>query len=334
MLMGENATGKTNVLEAICVLALLKSPRKVTDADLIAWEQKHYRIMGTCMTDSGERRTLEVVSQMEPRKSRAAFINDVRTPAARYIGALPIVTFTPDDLLLWTGSPSQRRRLIDQLLSQVSATHLQALMEYEKAIRQRNTLLKAIREDTQKTSALQIWDEKIATLGAVITLDRLQLFETLQITILRELRSLGEKPREAEFHYVRKTTSTTEATIRDELIEQLTHYRERDVLTCTTTTGPHRDDWTLTMDGHDIATSVSRGQQRAALLALILLQASFLELRRGEKPILLLDDIFSELDDKHRNAVLKTLSDHQVIITAIEMDKEMKEETSVLACPL
>lgn len=334
VLMGENATGKTNILEAIAILAHLKSPRKVDDEDLIQWEKAHYRICGRCRTDSGEERSLEVVSQMEPKKMRAAFINNVRTPAQRYIGSLPLITFTPDDLLLWNGSPSERRRLIDLLLCQVSASYLQALMEYEKSLRQRNSLLKQIKEGTQNVSSLDPWDEKLATLGSVITIDRLQLFETLQLTIRRELTALGERPKEAEFHYVRKTKAEEEASLREELIVELLKNRERDILITGTSAGPHRDDWTLTVDGHDIATSASRGQQRAALLALLLLEASFLELRTGEKPILLLDDVFSELDEKHRSAVLRRLSEHQVIMSAVELDESLQKHAHILSCPL
>ena len=106
VLIGENATGKTNVLEAICVLSLLKSSRKAEDKDLIQWEKAHYRIRGVLENDAGSTVKLEVVSQMEPRKARAAFINDVKVPAMRYIGALPLITFTPDDLLLWSGRSS------------------------------------------------------------------------------------------------------------------------------------------------------------------------------------------------------------------------------------
>ena len=334
VLIGENATGKTNVLEAVHVLALLKSSRKAGDADLIQWEQSHYRVTGFCRTDAGEEMTLEVVSQIEPKKSRRALINDVKKSAQQYIGTLPIITFTPDDLLLWSGSPGNRRRLIDTLLCQVSPTYLQALSEYEKTIKQRNILLKQIREQVQKPHSLDVWDEKIATLGAVITVDRLQLFETLQMTILRELSSLGERPRSANFFYVRKTESDTESTIRNEIIDQLMHYRERDILTLTTTTGPHRDDWTLSIDNHDVASFASRGQQRAALIALLLLQASFLELRKDEKPILLLDDVFSEFDEKHRSALLDTLRDHQVIMSAIEMDAGLRDRVHVMPCPM
>ena len=168
----------------------------------------------------------------------------------------------------------------------------------------------------------------------MLTVDRLQLFETLQMTILRELKSLGEKMHSAEFQYVRKSTETEEIGIRRELLEQLAHYRERDCQILATTTGPHRDDWTLSIDGRDIVSFASRGQQRAAILALLLLQASFLELRKGEKPVLLLDDIFSEFDEKHREAVLKTLSKNQVIITSIELDEKLREKAHVLACPL
>lgn len=333
VLMGENATGKTNILEAIAILAHLKSPRKVEDQDLIQWEKSHYRIRGLCRTDAGEERSLEVVAQMEPKKMRVAFINDVRIPAQRYIGALPLITFTPDDLLLWNGAPSERRRLIDLLLCQVSASYLQALMEYEKSLRQRNSLLKQMKEGTQKLSSLDSWDEKLATLGAVITIDRLQLFETLQLTIRRELTAFGERPREVLFQYVRKTKAQEETLLREELMAELLHYRERDILTLGTSTGPHRDDWTLFVDNRDIATSASRGQQRAALLALLLLEASFLELRTGEKPVLLLDDVFSELDEAHRTAVLERLSDHQVLITAVELDPKLREKAKIIASP-
>jgi DNA replication and repair protein RecF len=334
VLLGENATGKTNVLEAISVLALLKSPRKVSEVDLITWEKAHYRVTGIVRGDRGEELKLEVVSQLEPRKSRASFINDVRIPSKRYIGTLPLVVFSPDDLTLFNGSPGNRRRLIDSLLSQVSETYLQAMSEYEKVIRQRNTLLKHIREGVEQPRSLDVWDEKLATLGAVLTVDRLQLFETLQMTILRELRSLGEKMKSAEFKFVRKTEGTEEAVIREELLQGLDHYRERDMQTLTTTIGPHRDDWTLNLDTRDISTFASRGQQRAAILALLLLQASFLELRKGEKPIMLLDDVFSEFDEKHREAVLKTLAEHQVIITAVEMDEKLKEKAKLIVCPL
>ena len=156
----------------------------------------------------------------------------------------------------------------------------------------------------------------------------------MQLTIVRELKSLGEKIQKAEFRYVRKTKATEEALIRDELMEQLLHYRERDCIIVATTIGPHRDDWTLNIDGRGITTFASRGQQRAAILALLLLQASFLELRKGEKPVLLLDDVFSEFDEKHREAVLKTLSKNQVIITSIELDAKLREKAHVLVCPL
>ena len=335
VLLGENATGKTNVLESIAILALLKSPRKAEEEDLVTWDQSYYRVTGVCRCDNGEEKKLEVVSQIEPRKQRVSFINGVRTPRQRYIGTLPLITFTPDDLTLFTGSPSARRKLIDGLLCQVSAAYLQALSEYEKAVKQRNTLLKQIKDGRGVPRSLDVWDEKIATLGAMLTVDRLQLFETLQMTILRELGSLGEKNlKTAEFLYLRKSQKEDASEIRDEILEQLRHYRERDCLIIAPTIGPHRDDWTLKIDGREIATFASRGQQRAAILALLLLQASFLELRRGEKPIMLLDDIFSEFDEKHREAVLRTLRKNQVIITSTELDEKLRKKAHVLACPL
>lgn len=334
VLLGDNATGKTNLLEAICVLALLHSPRKVEDQDLISWEQTYYRIVGKCERQGGEELTLEVVSQVSPRKQRAYFINGVRTPAMRYIGSLPLVTFTPDQLTLFTGSPALRRHLLDTLLSQVSSSYRTALHEYERAMRQRNSLLKMIQEGLEKSHSLDPWDEKLSLLGALLTIDRLQLFETLQMTILRELTALGEKPQSAEFRYLRRGETKKEAEIREELLENLRHFRERDCQMLATSVGPHRDDWCLQVNGHDIATSGSRGQQRAALLALLLLQASFLEMRTGEKPVLLLDDVFSEFDERHRRSVLSAFTGNQVIVTAVQLEEEFRRHARVMACPL
>lgn len=334
VLVGENASGKTNVLEAISVLALLASPRRVDDEGLMTWERTHYRVSGRCRSDTGEERTFEVISQLEPRRARASLVNGVRTPHAEYIGKLPVVTFLPDDLLLWNGSPSGRRRMIDALLCQVSVSYLQAHVAYERSLRQRNTLLKRIRDGEQTPSSLEPWNEKLATLGAMITQGRLELFGTMQETILRELTMLGGKPKQATFHYVRKGTGSDEATIREDLLSFLRASQERDILTATTGVGPHRDDFTLAVDNHDLASSASRGEQRAALLALLLLQASFLTLRTGERPLLLLDDIFSEFDAAHRSAVLERLADHQVIMTAVELEKKLATGASLLHCPL
>ena len=334
VLLGENATGKTNVLEAIAVLALLKSPRKAEDSDLVRWEQTHYRVKGVIRSGGGEEKALEVVSQTLPRKQRACFINGVRTPLQQYIGALPLITFTPADLSLFSGSPSERRRMIDALLSQVSPTYLQALTEYERVLKQRNALLKAIREELEKPSALDIWDEKLSSLGAIITVERLQLFETLEMTLLREVRALGEKPASAHFTYLRKGSATKDKDIQKEILGELLKNRERDCLILTTSVGPHRDDWTLSFDSHELSSFASRGQQRAALLALLLLQASFLEMRTGEKPLLLLDDVFSEFDEKHRKALLTALTGNQVLITATHLEESLRKKARVMACPM
>lgn len=334
VLLGDNATGKTNLLEAICVLALLHSPRKVEDADLITWEQTHYRIAGHCLRGGSEELTLEVVSQVHPRKQRACFVNGVRTPSMRYIGLLPLVTFTPGELTLFTGSPALRRHLLDTLLCQVSSSYRTALHEYERAMKQRNSLLRTIQEGLEKPHSLEPWDEKLSLLGALLTVDRLQLIETLQMTIGKELTALGEKPQSARFTYVRRGEGQKEAEIREELRETLRHFRERDCQMLATSVGPHRDDWVLHVNGHDIAVSGSRGQQRAALLALLLLQASFLEMRTGEKPVLLLDDVFSEFDERHRRSVLSTMTGNQVIITALELGEHLRQKTRVMVCPL
>ena len=134
--------------------------------------------------------------------------------------------------------------------------------------------------------------------------------------MLQEFNTLGEEWSSAELKYKRKGNARTEDDLACELRDLLEHYQGRDIILQSTTVGPHRDDWCIEAEGRELTTFASRGQQRAAVLALIFLKVSFLEIRRGEKPVVLLDDVFSELDDNHQRALLKCFDDYQVIISA------------------
>jgi len=168
-----------------------------------------------------------------------------------------------------------------------------------------------------------VWNEKAAETGTVVMLRRLELTEMLQCTLVEELSSLGEDWKDAKIMYERKGQARNFSDAKSELMDLLSHFQERDIVLHSTTIGPHRDDWKILVDGRDISTFASRGQQRTAVLALLFLQVSYLELQRGEKPVILLDDVFSELDDHHQKSLLSSLEEHQVIITTTHIPSQL-----------
>ncbi len=324
LLAGPNGSGKTNILEAVSVLAFTKSFLGVDDDHLRTWGHDFYRVTGRVRSDTGEEKELQVVSQVAPRKQKACFLNGVRVPLTRLIGELPVVLFLPQDLALFTGPPAERRRYLDQILSQVSPEYFLALMDYQKVIRQRNSLLKAIREAQAPEDTLEPWDLQLSEKGSLLTLLRQELVETFNLTLGDEVRSLGEMWTEVTMRYERTGTERGQDGICQELLGILRANRARDVILQSTVSGPHRDDWKLMVDGRAIESFASRGQQRVAVLSLLFLEASYLELRRAERPIILLDDIFSELDDAHRERVIAAFRDHQVLMTGTHVPTGMR----------
>jgi DNA replication and repair protein RecF len=195
-------------------------------------------------------------------------------------------------------------------------------MEYQKILKQRNALLRAIREGTGRTQDLATWDEGLADRGSIITLMRLELMETFGLTLEHEIQELGELWEDVKIVYERGSTTCDQKSLKQELRQMLTENAERDVLIQSTTVGPHRDDWHCDVEGRRLETFASRGQQRVAVLALLFLETSYIELRKGEKPVILLDDIFSELDANHRERVMGAFRNHQVLMTATEAPSE------------
>lgn len=315
LLVGSNGAGKTNVLEAISILSLLRSCLGTDETDLTQWEKDFYRISAKVQSNNGEEKTLEVVSQQAPRVQKACFLNDVRMGIEAMVGIMPTVVFLPQELQLFTGSPALRRRFVDRLLCQVSPEYLRALAQYQKVLKQRNTLLRNIAEGRAQQDDLDIWDIHLADHGVPVTLARLELIGTLQLTLPEEIVALGESWEDISIVYDRKGTECEAGALKKEYLDTLLKNRKRDCILQATTAGPHREDWHIEVGGRDIQSFASRGQQRASLLALLLLQVSYLELRTGEKPIILLDDVFSELDSAHQEALIHSLSGYQVLIT-------------------
>jgi len=323
LLVGPNAAGKTNILEAVAVLALTKSCLGAEEEDLARWGSEYYRVRGVARADDASGRTLEVAFQTAPRRRKVCLQGDVHVSVGRMVGGLPVVLFLPQDLDLFSGPPQRRRQFFDQLLSQVSPEYLSMLTAYARILRQRNVLLRDIARGHAAADALAVWDQQLAEAGAGVTLRRLELVEVLQCSLADELSALGESWSDARIVYERKGQERTPEAMVTELRELLSLHRERDIALQATTVGPHREDWHLDAVGRDIATFASRGQQRAAVLALVFLQVSYMELKRGERPVILCDDVFSELDDEHQSALLSCFDGHQVFVTATHVPSRL-----------
>ena len=319
--VGENGAGKTNLLEAISILSLARSCLGAEETDILQWGTDYYRVRGSVRDDAEQNRTIEVVSQQAPRPEKACFLNDVRRPVEEIVGVMPTIVFLPQELHLFSGAPAQRRKFLDRLLCQVSPEYLFSLSQYQKVLKQRNSLLRRIADGKASPKDLVVWDRHLVEHGVPVTLARLELIGTLQLTLPEEIASLGEAWKGVEIVYNRKGSACDAETLSQEYQERLIENQKRDCALLSTSVGPHREDWHIAVEGRPIQTFASRGQQRASLLALLLLQVSYLELRCGEKPVILLDDVFSELDANHQKALIESLSDYQVLITTTHMPK-------------
>lgn len=340
LLLGENAQGKTNLLEAVFLLATGRSERVSADADLIAWDQRdemqpYARVTGRAMRASGEV-TVEVIITGRAGASGGLIaskkfkLNGVARRASDVIGAITAVLFTTDDMDLVRGAPSGRRRYLDVMLSQADRGYLRALQGYTKVVTQRNALLKRVQEGAARTDELTYWDEELARDGAVLLTTRASAVAALSITAAeaharlsgeREIFALTYEPRFAEGWPPSRIAAAAPEDVAGALLAKLQATHARDAGAGVTLTGPHRDDLSMTLGGESAAAFASRGQQRTAALAMRLAEARLLRDRSGEQPILLLDDVLSELDEHRRASVLDALEADQVIITSPDPDR-------------
>jgi len=316
VLVGPNASGKTNILEAIYFLSLGKTFRPGSDFEVVNFD--HDTAYLAAQIDSeGEGLNLEVGIQkaFDLSPSRKKFlVNKISRLRSNFIGNLKVILFTPVDLEMIDSSPSVRRAHLDDFLSQADRDYHRILLSYEKTVISRNRLLKRIFEGRGKEDELIFWDQAVVRLGQEITKKRQEFFEYLTKT--------GKKL--DDFSWLWKSSRID--------LEKLKKERRRDIECQATISGPHRDDFRFYLSGRDLSFFGSRGQQRMSILNLKLLELSYLEEKTGAKPIFLLDDIFSELDEEHRKAI-QPLPAEQTIITTTDLgniDKKIRHKSLVI----
>lgn len=314
--VGKNGQGKTNLLEAIYVLAVGESFRAGKEAELLQWQAPWFRIAATFFVEESER-TLRADLYYDPQKKKRLAFNGVRYKGFDEMPErLAVVLFTPDDLEIVKGSPENRRRFLDRELATLYPQFSLAVRKYRRTLHQRNELLKDVRAGRETIDTLPSWDKSLAELGALIIYERLRL---LRLLVPQARRIHRYMTRHKEIFTITYQSSLGADVLNDErealenrFLSLLEEKREADVKSGSTGIGPHRDDLVLYEDGIDLRTYGSQGEQRTAVLALKLAEIEAFRRLHGRQPILLLDDVMSELDSSRQNLLLQAVVRNQM----------------------
>jgi DNA replication and repair protein RecF len=320
---GPNAAGKTSLLEAIVVLAWGRSHRTTADGELIRWGADVARVEGRVGRDVVEVAVVRAGATGTGGRKRIR-VNGVGRRASSLSSLLRIVVFAPEEMLLVVGSPSLRRAAIDQLATSRSARYGEALATYTRVLQQRNSLLRAIREETATQAELRYWDGAFVDAGGSLVAERHRLLEDLAKPLAAAHAEIApDEGAEAALgiRYVTNAPALHGETAHDALARRLAETAEKEVWNGSTLVGPHRDDIAFELAGRDLAAFASRGQQRTAILAFKLAELDLLTALDGRSPLLLLDDVFSELDPERRSHLVRRIAAlPQAFVTTTTLD--------------
>lgn len=312
ILYGDNAQGKTNILEAIYLSATTKSHKGSKDKDIINFNKEEAHIRTYLEKDNMD---IRVDMHLRKNKTKGIAIDGQKIKkAAELLGLLNVVFFSPEDLSIIKNGPAERRRFVDMELCQLDQFYLYNLNHYNKIVNQRNKLLKDMYFNPSLRETLNIWDSQLISFGSKI-IERRQLFvEQLNSIIYDIHKKLSGGREELEVKY------EPDVMIED-YENNLMIYQDRDVKLKQTTVGPHRDDFCFMVKDVDIRKFGSQGQQRTAALSLKLSEIELVKKIANENPVLLLDDVLSELDSHRQNYLLSTIGEIQTIITCTGLDE-------------
>ena len=307
--IGPNGQGKTNLLEAVAMLALSSSPRARRELELVGPAGSGSRIQAE-IDDGPARREISISLDVEGQRARRTIeVDGVRRRAIDLPGHFRVVLFWPDDLGLVKAGPELRRRFLNQMLVQVEPGYARALAGLRRVLEQRNSLLKRIASGEGGDDMLHAWNQELVQVGGEIVAARARAVRELEPEAARCHAEIAPGER-LEIHYEGPPENLAEA-VNNSLAEDLKRG--------STSVGPHRDDVPVLLDGQEARSYASQGQQRTAVVSLKLAEAALIENRTGERPLLLLDDVLSELDGERRAALLKEVAGGgQVIITSVE----------------
>lgn len=305
---GENAQGKTNIIEAIFLCSLGKSFRAKKDSEMIKLEKSNALI-----EIEYEKKDREGKIKIELGNKKNIFINNIKIKKlSELLGNINIVIFTPDDINILKGGPQNRRKFLDIMISQLRPNYMYILNLYLKTIEQRNKYLRQIKEENKDENLLDIWDEKLVEYGYKIYEYRKEFLNKIIEKIKIIHNNITDSKEEIDLEY------KSECYNKEEFFKLLKNRRKLDIIKGFTTKGIHRDDFVIYINKKEIDIYGSQGQNRTAMLSLKLAELQVIKDDIGEYPILLLDDFMSELDKKRRKNFLENIKETQVIITGTE----------------
>ena len=320
ILYGDNAQGKTNVLEAVYLSATTKSHKGSKDKEIIRFGQDEAHIRTNLDKEGMEYR---VDMHLKKSKSKGIAVNGQHLKkAAQLLGLLNVVFFSPEDLSIIKNGPSERRRFVDMELCQIDKYYLYNLNQYNKIVNQRNKLLKDFYHNTDIYETLHVWDMQLVTYGKQIIERRKEFVDQLNEIIYGIHKNLSGGREELVIVY----EPDTEA---ENFEYELQKFREKDIKYKMTSVGRHRDDFSFVVNGVDIRKYGSQGQQRTAALSLKLSEIELVKKVTGDNPVLLLDDVLSELDSNRQNYLLNNIGNIQTIITCTGLDEFINNRFSI-----
>ena len=320
--IGENAQGKTNLMESIYALAMTKSHRTTNDKELIGWNKEFATIKGT-VEKTATKTNLELQFSKKGKIAKVNYLEQKRLSS--YLGNLNVILFAPENLTLVKGSPQNRRKFVDMELGQMSSLYLYDLVEYNRVLKQRNTYLKQLAiKKKQPDEYLDVLSEMLSELASKIVFHRLDFMkqlEALAIPIHDQL-SLGREKFSVSYQAtIPLEDGLTPSQMKEIYIEQFKKNQTREADQATTLIGPHRDDLIFYLNEVPVQTYGSQGQQRSTVLSLKLAEIELMKLSTGEYPLLLLDDVLSELDDDRQTHLIKAIENKvQTFITTTSLD--------------
>ena len=320
--IGENAQGKTNLMESIYALAMTKSHRTTNDKELIGWNKEFATIKGT-VEKTATKTNLELQFSKKGKIAKVNYLEQKRLSS--YLGNLNVILFAPENLTLLKGSPQNRRKFVDMELGQMSSLYLYDLVEYNRVLKQRNTYLKQLAiKKKQPDEYLEVLSEMLSELASKIVFHRLDFMkqlEALAIPIHDQL-SLGREKFSVSYQAtIPLEDGLTPSQMKEIYMNQFKKNQTREADQATTLIGPHRDDLIFYLNEIPVQTYGSQGQQRSTVLSLKLAEIELMKLSTGEYPLLLLDDVLSELDDDRQTHLIKAIENKvQTFITTTSLD--------------
>jgi DNA replication and repair protein RecF len=311
LIYGPNALGKTNILEALYTLATTRS-FKGKDPDVIKKGAEFSRIAGVIEKDSGDSDVEVFLNSGSPRVSKNFKIKGAKKSSIDFVGEFSAIVFSPDDLLLISGPPEIKRRYLSFTIGQKDREYLFNLLNYKKILRHRNDLLKKADLGTIREE-IDIWNETLAENGQKIIEKRKELANFINERINSYYEELAGEAKELTFDYRPELWG-------ESLLESLRNAQDRDIYEKVTTVGPHRDNWVILTNEGEAANFASRGEYRTIILALKLCEKDWFLEKEKDSPVILLDDVFSELDESRRKYLVNAFNGCQIIMTTTDLD--------------